>query len=609
MKTRKLIILGMAIVACVMASCKKDEVTPTNSVVIKASIESRREVGDDKTFIDTTDTNNPGKVVWSVGDQISIHNGTISKPFTLISGAGSNEGVFRSAEDYQLADNYLAAYPKSGQISFNENKVVFNLPATQTLGTAAGTFANGANPMVAWATDINDLNFKNACGGIGIRLKKAVEVEGVVTVSNVCITSHKQDDCLWGHLTVQMNNEGNISNTYMSNDGTKVINLSCSNLTLTTDETKRVFIILPEGTLSQGFNLKVTYQVDNVTAPIFEKEVPLMVGQEVTVARNTLKSLPVLTIGSSGSGSGTPPTVTTSTSVSNITSVSATCGGNVNTNGVSITGCGVSYSTNPNFEGLEGAHVPVPVSQINGNGDFTVNVSGLFGGTTYYVKAYASYDGRIVYGDRINFITQPPVSPTVSTSTVSNITATTATCGGNVTFNGGAIVTERGICWSTSSNPTVNNAYAISGNGTGSYTAEMTGLIGGTTYYVRAYATNAAGTGYGDEVSFTTLPDTPIVTTSAVSDITETTAMCGGVVTYDCGAEVTERGICWSTSPNPTISDSHASYETAGTGEFTVDITGLTGGTTYYVRAYATNTEGTGYGDEVSFTTNIRLVF
>ncbi|MBD3333686.1 hypothetical protein GF356_12625, partial [candidate division GN15 bacterium] len=142
------------------------------------------------------------------------------------------------------------------------------------------------------------------------------------------------------------------------------------------------------------------------------------------------------------------------------------------------------------------------------------------------------------------------------------------------------------------------------GSGTGSFTSSLTGLTANTPYYVRAYATNSAGTGYGIAQSFTTAaqPTAPVVTTSAVSAITQTTAQCGGNVTSDGGAAVTSRGVCWSTSPTPTIADSKTT-DGSGTGSFTSSLTGLTANTPYYVRAYATNSAGTGYGEERSFTT------
>ena len=95
--------------------------------------------------------------------------------------------------------------------------------------------------------------------------------------------------------------------------------------------------------------------------------------------------------------------------------------------------------------------------------------------------------------------------PTVTTSAVSNITSTTATCDGEVTADGGATVTVRGVCWSTSQNPTISDAHTSDGTGTGSFTSSITGLTANTIYYARAYATNSAGTAYGNEVSFTTI--------------------------------------------------------------------------------------------------------
>lgn len=96
-------------------------------------------------------------------------------------------------------------------------------------------------------------------------------------------------------------------------------------------------------------------------------------------------------------------------------------------------------------------------------------------------------------------------------------------------------------------------------------------------------------------------PELPIVVTSDVSDITSTTAVCGGEVISDGGAEVTSRGVCWATTTNPTTSDSHTT-DGSGLGEFVSNLTNLTAGTTYYVRAYAINSVGTAYGESKSFT-------
>ena len=195
-----------------------------------------------------------------------------------------------------------------------------------------------------------------------------------------------------------------------------------------------------------------------------------------------------------------------------------------------------------------------------------------------------------------------PVAPTVTTTAASGITDSSATTGGNVTTDGGAAVTARGVCWSTSQNPTVSGSHTTDGSGTGSFTSNLTGLTAGTTYYVRAYAINSVDTAYGSQITFTTNAVAPTVTTTAASNITSSSATTGGNVTADGGAAVTARGVCWSTSQNPTVSGSHTT-DGSGTGSFTSILTGLTAGTTYYVRAYAINSVDTAYGSQITFAT------
>jgi len=192
--------------------------------------------------------------------------------------------------------------------------------------------------------------------------------------------------------------------------------------------------------------------------------------------------------------------------------------------------------------------------------------------------------------------------PVLSTSEVSNITHETAQCGGTITSDGGATVTARGVCWSTNQTPMVADNKTTDGAGAGSFVSSITGLTGNTLYYVRAYATNSAGTAYGSTMAFTTLLVPPIVITSEVTEIAETTAECGGTITSDGGATVTARGVCWSTNPTPSVAD-NKTIDGTGVGSFISSITGLASGTSYYVKAYATNSVGTGYGNTQSFTT------
>ena len=190
-------------------------------------------------------------------------------------------------------------------------------------------------------------------------------------------------------------------------------------------------------------------------------------------------------------------------------------------------------------------------------------------------------------------------APTITTYTVSNITETSAFGGGNITDDGGAEITARGICWNTTGAPTIDNSKTNNGAGIGAFTSGLSGLAEGTTYYVRAYATNSKGTAYGNEVSFTT-PSAITITTANVSNITANSATCGGTITSN--KTITARGVCWNTTGNPTISDSKTS-DGSGTGSFTSSLTGLTANTAYYVRAYATTIDGTMYGNQVSFKT------
>lgn len=188
----------------------------------------------------------------------------------------------------------------------------------------------------------------------------------------------------------------------------------------------------------------------------------------------------------------------------------------------------------------------------------------------------------------------------LSTTSVSNITANTATSGGNITSDGGSEITARGVCWNTSVNPTISDSKSTDGSGSGQYVSNLTGLSSTETYHVRAYATNAVGTAYGSEVTITTVASIPTVSTTAISAITPSSAVCGGNITFDGGATITERGVCWSTGSNPTI-DNNKTIDGAGAGDFSSSIRGLIPGNRYYVRAYATNSSGTSYGMAMSF--------
>lgn len=195
----------------------------------------------------------------------------------------------------------------------------------------------------------------------------------------------------------------------------------------------------------------------------------------------------------------------------------------------------------------------------------------------------------------------------ISTSEKLNITSNSATIVGFIVAQGGGF-SEKGVCYHTAPNPTPDNQKVVyTGEGTtATFSVTLTGLNFATKYYARAYAIGAAGVIYGEEYEFTTLPILPTVTSVTASEIKGTSAVTGGEVTATGGAEVTARGVVFGESPNPTIAGSKT-VDGEGLGEFVSNLTGLKGLTKYYVRAYATNSAGTAYGEQIEFTTLVSI--
>ena len=284
----------------------------------------------------------------------------------------------------------------------------------------------------------------------------------------------------------------------------------------------------------------------------------------------------------------------TTTAINNITETTANSGGNITYSATTVTARGVCWSTtaNPTISNSK-------TSDGTGTGIFTSSLTGLTQGPTYHIRAYATNSIGTSYGSDLSFTTS---TLTTTTTIASSITGTTAISGGKISSNGGAAVTARGVCWSTTANPTIANSKTSDGIGTGSFVSSITGLLPNTTYHVRAYVTNSIGTAYGSDVSFTTL-STPTLFIWIPWDITGTSASSGGGITSDGGATVTACGVCWSTTANPTVINSKTSVGTNGLGEIYSSITGLLPNTIYHVRVYATNSVGTAYSSDLSFTT------
>lgn len=285
-----------------------------------------------------------------------------------------------------------------------------------------------------------------------------------------------------------------------------------------------------------------------------------------------------------------------------IDKTTATGNGNVTSLGTpAATQYGHCWATFPNpTTSNSKAEKGVPAA----TGAYTSAMTGLLVNTFYYVRAYITNLVGTFYGAEVQFTTLADV-PAVTTKLVSYIAALSALGNGSIDNNGGSPVTQHGVCWSVNANPTTADSKTEDGATSviGSFSSNMlTGLVAATLYHVRAYATNSTGAGYGADVTFTTLAiGAPTVATDAITNIQSTNATGNGAIIGIGESAVTEHGHCWGTSVNPTTADSKTTKGAGVVGAFTSAITGLTAGAAYHTRAYATNSYGTAYGNNIAF--------
>lgn len=294
--------------------------------------------------------------------------------------------------------------------------------------------------------------------------------------------------------------------------------------------------------------------------------------------------------------------------VSNITPQSAniTCA-IISSDASALDAYGVCWSTSHNPT-LQNAHAMGHITNPNSDNYYFYDcvVEGLQPNTDYYARAYITRYGITEYSNERHFTTPLPDAPEVITGSVFNVTKNSATCGGIVTNDHGYPVTARGVCWSTSPIPTLNNSFTQDGSGLGDFTSQITGLSPNTLYWVRAYATNISGTSYGDVDTFRTLPNLLLtVTTEAANPVTSTTATLHGTA-ISTGAPIVSRGFCWGQDNNPSLGNPNSQFILGeGSGDsFSATISGLSPNTTYQVSAFADNGQGVEPGNIISFTTN-----
>ena len=246
--------LTIALAALLMfVGCKKENENETKGTILKASIEQNM---GDKTSLHPM--GNMAEIHWTAGDKILVNNGTASQTFTLAEGAGTKNGTFNYDGDYTFGTSNVAVYPETATIS--GNTVSFNMPATQT-ATAAGTFGNGANPMLGTFTDPEALTFTSLCGVLGVSL-----TGNNVAITGIEIVSNSTTDKLNGLFEADCTAANPVLAPATGNSGTNRIMLNCTT-TLTTTP-KEFYIVLPVGVLPQGFTMNV---YNGGTTPIFSK--------------------------------------------------------------------------------------------------------------------------------------------------------------------------------------------------------------------------------------------------------------------------------------------------------------------------------------------------
>lgn len=231
--------------------------------------------------------------------------------------------------------------------------------------------------------------------------------------------------------------------------------------------------------------------------------------------------------------------------------------------------------------------------------DFTI--TGLEEGATYYISAYARTRDGVFYSTSITVKTQQTFKPTLGNLQEVQVNDDNAIIKASVTDNGGLTITEKGFCWSTSnSEPTLDNDFVASPSTGNDFEAVLTKLKYNTEYYVRAYAINPKGVGYSSAFIKIKTGSSTIATIENISasNPTPSTLDVSATISDDGGAKIDERGFVYSHTGTPTIEENEGIIKIDGTtGEMSATMTGLIGYTTYYIRAYAVNKNGTAYSN------------
>ena len=285
--------------------------------------------------------------------------------------------------------------------------------------------------------------------------------------------------------------------------------------------------------------------------------------------------------------------IVSTTEVSDINYNSAVAGGAVSDDGgAEISETGVYWDTIPS---PETAGNQIPMGQ--GLGVFTGTLSELPHGKQIYYKAYAVNSAGISIGEEFSFMTN--TIPTVKTGTIQSVGFASALVSGEIVSDGGETITEKGIYWSTDTIADITGTRLLIEGQEAEYSTTLTDLSTSTTYYVKAFAVNAAGESLGEEVHFTTTGTATVLTHEARSNRYTSRILSGGI-SDNGGNELSETGFYFGTSPDPASSGSRISVGSE-MGEFTSTQIDLVPGSTYYYTAFAVNEAGESLGEIMSF--------
>ena len=293
------------------------------------------------------------------------------------------------------------------------------------------------------------------------------------------------------------------------------------------------------------------------------------------------------------------PTLSTDLPTSVATSTLTLNGSITATGGADATESGFAYGT---VSDLSTTIATSTLGAQTGTASFLENLSGLTPNTLYYLRAYAVNSAGTSTGAIISTTTLAVSAPTVTTQAASSVTATTATGNGTITVTGNINPTVRGVVYGATTAYGATTTPETGDFSTGAFTSSITPLTCNTLYHIAAYATNSQGTGYGSDATFTTTACVPTLTTSAASSVAQTSATLNGAISDTGGENATTRGFQYGTDTSYGSTAGESGSHAAGS--FSTTISSLTCNTTYHARSFATNSVGTSYGSDTSFTTS-----